>query len=261
MLVGAAVCPHPPLLVPGVGAGTTGVEDVRAAAAAAVRALLATGPEHLVVVGSGPGTASFGPDAWGSFAGYGVPAAAGLGPPADRQGSARLPLALAVGADLLARAGWRGVASGLTVGSHAPAAAAGELGSALSSPARPTALLVMGDGSARRGNSGPGAFDERAPDFDRAVAAALAAGDCPALLALDAALARELLVAGRAAWQVLAGAAAPHVAGWQRRVSYDAAPFGVGYVVATWLAPPGPSRVPQSAAGIEMPTPPRVSAP
>ncbi|MDP9397591.1 MAG: hypothetical protein M3P96_07080 [Actinomycetota bacterium] len=261
MLVGAAVCPHPPLLVPAVGAGTPAVEDVRAAAAAAVRALLATRPEHVVVVGSGPGTASFGPDAWGSFAGYGVEAAAGLGPPEDRQGPPRLPLALAVGADLLARAGWRGEASGLAVRSEAPSAEARELGSALRRPARPTALLVMGDGSVRRGNQGPGAFDERAPSFDRKVTAALQAGDCSELLALDAALAQELLVAGRAAWQVLAGAAAPHVAGWQRRVSYDGAPFGVGYVVATWLVPLTPPRVPQTAAGIEMPTPPRVSAP
>jgi hypothetical protein len=53
----------------------------------------------------------------------------------------------------------------------------------------------------------------------------------PALLALDQALAAELLATGRAAWQVLAGAMAG------RRPScvirYDDDPFGVAYLVAS----------------------------
>ena len=69
-------------------------------------------------------------------------------------------------------------------------------------------------------------------------------GRCPprtprALLALDVALARDLLVAGRAAWQALAGAAldAPPAGGWHARLTYDDAPFGVGYFVAAWFPP------------------------
>ena len=38
---------------------------------------------------------------------------------------------------------------------------------------------------------------------------------------------------GRAAGQLLAGAAGGQQ--WQGDVSYDAAPYGVGYLVATWL--------------------------
>ena len=46
-------------------------------------------------------------------------------------------------------------------------------------------------------------------------------------------LCEELFVAGRAAWQVLAGAASrcPFAAG----LRYAAAPFEVSYYVATWV--------------------------
>jgi hypothetical protein len=53
-----------------------------------------------------------------------------------------------------------------------------------------------------------------------------------ALTALDPEQARELLVVGRAPWQVLAGAA--QGAGLEGELLYDAAPYGVGYFVAAW---------------------------
>lgn len=53
-----------------------------------------------------------------------------------------------------------------------------------------------------------------------------------ALAALDAELAAELLAAGRAPWQVLAGAA--EGAGLDGRLLYEDAPYGVGYFVAAW---------------------------
>lgn len=94
-----------------------------------------------------------------------------------------------------------------------------------------TAVLVMGDGSARRGEKAPGHLDERAFAFDDLVVGALAAGDPGPLKDLDAELAAELLVAGRAAWQVMA-AAAP---GPARVVSTHAEdPFGVLYPVTVW---------------------------
>jgi hypothetical protein len=99
-------------------------------------------------------------------------------------------------------------------------------------------MLVMGDGSARRSVKGPGYLDARAEAFDDGVAAALTAVEPQALHDLDPVLAGELLVAGRAPWQVLAGAAeardaaAPALTGDLR---YAAAPYGVCYFVATWL--------------------------
>ncbi len=89
----------------------------------------------------------------------------------------------------------------------------------------------MGDLSARRAEEGgPGTYDERAAGFDAQVERALASGDPAALGALDVALGDELMVAGRAALQVLSGVPAPDTA----EVTYAAAPYGVGYVVARW---------------------------
>ena len=91
-------------------------------------------------------------------------------------------------------------------------------------------MLVMGDGSARRSVSAPGHLDERAVPFDDAVERAVRDGDLAALGALDPGLARELMVTGRPAWQVLAGAWAPEKPATQ--VQYADDPFGVAYLVA-----------------------------
>ena len=92
-------------------------------------------------------------------------------------------------------------------------------------------LLVVADGTAKRTEKAPGHLDPRAEAFDRAVAAALAAGDPAGLRGLDEALAAELWVAGTAAWRAVGnGAPGP----WRARLLYADAPYGVGYAVATW---------------------------
>jgi hypothetical protein len=101
---------------------------------------------------------------------------------------------------------------------------------------RPVALLAMGDGTARRGEKAPGYADPRAEAFDATVVRALAGGDPRTLADLDPVLAAELLVAGRAPWQVLAGAvlAARPGGTWRADLRYADAPYGVGYAVASW---------------------------
>jgi hypothetical protein len=239
VLVAAAVCPHPPLLVPGVAAGATGeTDDLRAACDAAVAAMVATGPDVVVVVGSADRTGPFEAGAWGSLRAYGaaVDVARSHAGGADGRGTGpTLPLSLTLGRWLLDRAP--------STGAEAPALLFGvaadadrdrclEVGAALAGRAARVGLLVMGDGTGRR-TPKPGYLDGRAEPFDARVAAALSAGDPSALAGIDVALADELLVQGRAAWQVLAGAAGDRR--WQGDVSYDAAPYGVGYLVATWL--------------------------
>jgi aromatic ring-opening dioxygenase LigB subunit len=100
---------------------------------------------------------------------------------------------------------------------------------------RRTALLVMGDGSACRGPKSPGYDDPRAGAYDEGVARALAGADADALLGLDPVLSAELKVAGRAAWQVLAGAVRAAGGDWRGELSYQAAPYGVSYFVANWV--------------------------
>jgi hypothetical protein len=254
VLVAAAVCPHPPLLVPGVDSKATGeTDDLRAAAAAAVQALVDAAPDLLVVVGAAPHVGPCDPQARGSLAPYGVDLPVGPG-----TGEATLPLSLTIALWLLEQHA-PGVPR-LLFGVH-PATEpdrCATLGATLANRATRVAMLVMGDGSARRSLKGPGYLDARAEAFDDAVAAALAAVEPQALHDLDPVLAEDLLVAGRAPWQVLAGAAeagaaeardaeardaeardaeardaeAPKLTGDLR---YAAAPYGVCYFVATWL--------------------------
>jgi hypothetical protein len=235
VLIAAAVCPHPPLLVPGVASGAEAeTDDLRAAAAVAVQSLVAADPELIVVVGAAPQVGPCDPQARGSLAQYGVDLLVGSGP-----GETSLPLSLTVGLWLLEHH-----APGLPrllfgVHPETEPSRCASLGAALADRAARVAMLVMGDGSARRSVKGPGFLDPRAEGFDAGVAAALAAAEPQSLLDIDPGLADDLLAAGRAAWQVLAGAAqardgvtAPPLAG---DLAYAAAPYGVCYFVASWL--------------------------
>lgn len=185
----------------------------------------------MVVVGAGPETASYGSGDSGSLAPYGVDLSVPLGPRVCA-GAPVLPLSLTVGAWLLRETGWTGDRQGYAVAADTSAQDAAAAGKEIAALDRSVAVLCMGDGTARRTLRAPGWLDERAEGFDAAVTAAFATGDFDALLRLDASLADELLVAGRPAWQVLAGAAAG--CGIEGRIEYDDAPFGVQYTVATW---------------------------
>lgn len=237
----AVLCPHPPLLLPQV-TGPVADDDLhllRAACREAVAALLAPGPQRVVVVGPGVRTT------WhethdgarsraGVLSGFGVPAGP-VGVPADGSPS-DLPLSLAVGTWLLDEGGTRASTAWLEIAARESPRECRRLGTELA--AAHDALLVLGDGSSRRGVEPPGGADERAEAFDAGVAAALAAGDGDALLSVDPGLAVELGAEGRVAWQVLAGWAQHRTT--RGRLTYDAAPFGVGYHVATWSTPAGP---------------------
>ncbi|MFH8289898.1 class III extradiol dioxygenase subunit B-like domain-containing protein [Streptomyces sp. NPDC018059] len=244
MLVAAAVCPCPPLLVPEVAAGAAPeLHAARAACTDAIGVLAAARPDRLVVVGpaepSGQGSHAQG--ARGSFRGFGVDLDVRLGCPqdegeddADGEAAGReLPPSLAVAAWLLERTRWSTAPlEGLGVGEPLAAERCIQLGGEIAGRADRVALLVMGDASACRTLKAPGYLDERAAGFDEAVGRALGAADVAALKALDAELAHELKAAGRAPWQVLAGAA--DGAALSGELLYEDAPYGVGYLVAAW---------------------------
>ncbi|MEU0414235.1 class III extradiol dioxygenase subunit B-like domain-containing protein [Streptomyces griseorubiginosus] len=234
MLVAAAVCPCPPLLVPEVAAGAAPeLAAARAACADALGVLAAARPDLLVVVGpadrSGRGVLPEGTR--GSFRGFGVEVDVRLG--RDGESERELPTSLAVGAWLLERTGWSDAPiEGLGVGEPLEPERCIETGRGIAARAERVAMLVMGDASACRTLKAPGYLDERAAPFDAEVARALGAADAAALRALDAELAYELKASGRAPWQVLAGAAEGADLGGS--LLYEDAPYGVGYVVATW---------------------------
>ncbi|MET7684164.1 class III extradiol dioxygenase subunit B-like domain-containing protein [Streptomyces sp. NPDC005423] len=235
MLVAAAACPCPPLLVPDVAAGAAPELDfVRAACTDALGVLAAARPDRLVVVGPA-GKDGRGPHpegTRGSFRGFGVDLDVRLGADGVRTERA-LPPSLAVAAWLLARTGWSDAPiEGLGVGESLAADRCVAVGRDIGARAGRVALLVMGDASACRTLKAPGYLDERAAPFDAAVGRTLGAADVAALEALDADLSYELKASGRAPWQVLAGAA--EGAGLGGALLYEGAPYGVGYVVAAW---------------------------
>jgi hypothetical protein len=235
MLVAAAVCPCPPLLVPEIAAGAAPeLDPLRAACLDAVAVLAAARPDRLVVVGpAGPeGRGTYPPGATGSFRGFGVDLDVRLGQ-GDSAGERQLPRSLAVAAWLLTRTGWTAApVEGVGVGEALETEECLGAGRKLAEGAERVALLAMGDGSACRTVKAPGYLDERAEPFDIAAARALEAADTQALAELDPHLAHDLQAAGRAPWQVLAGAG--EGAGLRGELLYDEAPYGVGYFVAAW---------------------------
>lgn len=244
MLVAAAVCPCPPLLVPEVAASAAPeLDTARAACADALGVLAAARPDLLLVVGPAerPGRGVFPQGSRGTFRGYGVgiDVHLGAGPPAGARtgdgaaGERELPGSLAVGAWLLERAGWAGApVEALGVGEPLEADRCVATGRELAGRAAQVAMLVMGDASACRTLKAPGYLDERAAPFDAEAARALGTADLAAIKNLDTGLAFRLKASGRAPWQVLAGAA--EGAGLAGALLYDDAPYGVGYLVATW---------------------------
>jgi hypothetical protein len=226
--VAVAVCPATPLLSPDVSVSPAGVAAMQEACRAAVRALVSAAPERVVVLGEAPRLGRY--DGTWDWRGFGLPAGAGD----EGAGRTRLPRALGVGAWLLDDAGWRGPRDYLGIPPDTSPSGCRQQGAGLLSATVPFGVLVVGDGSARRSLKAPGHLDERAAGFDDALAAALGTADVPTLASLDAGLAAELMVGGRAVFQVLAAAAGAAV--WEPALLRHEAPYGVGWFAAAWKA-------------------------
>ncbi|MFF0255543.1 class III extradiol dioxygenase subunit B-like domain-containing protein [Micromonospora zamorensis] len=253
-LVAAAVCPHPPLLVPEVaGSAAPELDDLRTACDTAVRRLLAADPDRVILLGTGPVTGPIRPPATGSLQPWGVDLDVPLVPGQPDRGAV-LPLSLTIGAWLLARHDARppltaapvstgpaqtapahtAPVSAVQVAADAGLAELAALADEVAAAGDRVALLVLGDGSACRGEKSPGYDDPRALPYDQRVAGALADADLDVLLGLDPVVSAELKAAGRAPWQVLASAARAAGGGWRGELLHDAAPYGVAYFVASW---------------------------
>ena len=246
MLIAGAVCPHPPLLIPAaLGSAASdppaALRKVTQAAAQAVARLAAAAPDLIAVVGGAAADREYGAAAAGGLHDYGVDVTVGAGAPV-------LPLSLTVGRWLLEQAGVLGQDGGVAADGRpgvlfqavARRASPGDclkLGMVLAERAPRVALLAMGDACARPAREAPGVPDLAAQEYDEEIAEALAAADARWLARLDPARDSELVVAGRVAWQVLAGAAG------RRRLHGQllcmSAPYGVTYLVASWAQSPG----------------------
>lgn len=236
MIVEAVVSPHPPVLLRELCGAEDTVPELRAACGTAVASALRSGPDAVVVVGGAAETREWDPSLPLGIRRFGT---------THRPDVVGLPQSLGVARRLLDEAGWTGSVRMHSVAWDADRGTAAEVARAVAAGAEDrVVLLVMADGSARRGEKAPGHLDERAFAFDDEVGRALEAGDPHALSVLDPALAADLLVQGRAALAVLGEVVAAQVvaaggAGGpgdrpKPEVLYRDDPHGVMYTVAVW---------------------------
>lgn len=218
------VCPHPPLLVRPLSGAEDVAAELREACLSTLAPVLAAGPATVVVVGGDRESA-----AWDAATPVDVRRFGTTGPRAG----AGLPLSLGVGRWLLDQAGWDGATELRTLATEAGDEEVDALATLLRAR-DDVAVLLLGDGSACRGEKAPGFLDERAFPLDDVLADALALGDGSALSTLDTGLAREVMVGGRSVFRLLGRLAeAPE----QAVLDYRDDPFGVSYFVASWLLP------------------------
>jgi len=232
MITSAALCPAPPLLARELTGADPVVPALRRACLDAVAALIADGPDLVAVVGVAGETRAWPPDGQLDLSPYAPSLRTAQPMPASAP--AWVPLPLGLGARLLDQAGYQGRRELQSISDDEPAAACAALGARLAGASARVAVLVMADGTARRGLKAPGYLDERSVPFDAEVERAVRAGDLTALLALDPVLAQELMATGRAGWQVLAGAMNGVRPAAEIRYCDD--PFGVAYLVASLQA-------------------------
>lgn len=245
MLSIAALVPSPPVLVPElsgrpVAATEADADDPLVSLRAAVLAAgerLAGAATRWTVLGAGPEAASLGPEASGTFRGFGADVRVSLGGAAGPP-DPLLPLPALIAGWLRARVAPAASADARIVAATTAAEGCAEVGATLraeldADPA-PHGVLVVADGAATLAKNSPGYFDDRAEAHQDELDRALSAGDRAGLRALDPGLCAELALAGRPAYQALGGLFTTDPADPSVETLYRAAPFGVGYHVSVW---------------------------
>jgi hypothetical protein len=226
VLTAVAIIPSAPVLVPELaGAAAAEVADLRDAVLQAAAAL----PQRWIAVGVGATPSRTGPDAAGTFAGFGVDVPVALSP--GTHPIAQLPLCALI-------TGWvRGQAQPTAaaqvrcyVNADGASAKARDIGRSLraelDADSDAVGVLIVADGCHTLTPSAPGGYEPANVAVQNDLDDALAGGDPTALADLPAA------VVGRAAFGVLAGLTerAPRTA----TELYRGAPYGVGYFAGVW---------------------------
>ena len=216
------------MLVPELaGAAAEEVADLAAAVLAAAALL----PERWMVVGTGRADEVLGPDAIGTFAGFGADVRVQLSPQAR---GAQLPVEFPVCALLAAwvRGQARPEASAQIriyrgdQDADVAVARGRQLRAEIDQLPGPIGVLVVADGANTLTPAAPGGYDPGNADAQLSLDDALANGDFAALTGLP----QQIL--GRVAFQVLAGLAEPGPR--SAKELYRGAPYGVGYFVGVW---------------------------
>ncbi|WP_174567267.1 hypothetical protein [Nocardia yamanashiensis] len=225
-LISAAMCPHPTMLIPDVAGKASGEWDkLRSACTESIRQLripvynpsggsitpAGDEPDLVVIVGGDHKTTTFDPSgAYGSLLAHGICWEYGW----EGAGEAQpLPLSLTLGYWLMLTGKGNGMMTAdvafqaIAIDASPPECM--RLGKELAGRAEKVAMLVMGEGSTCMTAAERRRDPNRARRYDAEVTRALAHADSEALARLDPRGFR-MTATGRAAWQVLAGAAIGH---------------------------------------------------
>ncbi|WP_297793797.1 hypothetical protein [Mycobacterium sp.] len=228
MLSTIAIVPSAPVLVPELaGAAAAEVADLSAATLAAAALL----PERWVVIGTGPADDEFGPDAVGTFAGFGVDVRVRLSPQSgDVSEPAGLPVCALLGGWVRGQTHPQASAQVRVYRSDHDVDTALSRGKQLRAEIdrlpEPIGVLVVADGANTLTPAAPGGHDPGNAAAQKALDDALAGGDVGELIRLP----HQIL--GRVAFQVLAGLAEPGPR--SAKELYRGAPYGVGYFAGAW---------------------------
>ena len=237
MITAAAIVPHPPLLYRELAGSVDAAAALRAATSDVVRRLLSGSVDRVVVVGRDDVAAGVADPERPLLRSTEAPVDVrrfGTVAPREPLDAPALPLSLGVGRRLLDEAGWSGATDLVAVPADTTGPGALALATEIAAHPGRTALLVLGEGSARRGQTAPGFLDDRAFGYDDALAAAVESGDAATLLALDPDLADDLMVLGRPAFTVLGACVLADGGTVRADLTYRDDPFGVTYLVALW---------------------------
>src|SRR5260221_1656078 len=181
MIVAAAVCPSPPLLIPELTGAQQVATELRSACHASLAELTAAAPEVVALVGAAERTRTWNGAATFDFARYAPRLGSGAAPrlgsgaaprlsagagQAPDPGPAGLPSALGVGNWLLDQAGCQIVRVLQSVAQDEAPARCADIAARLAASRGRVGLLVLAEGSARRGRTAPGNLDGRATGFE-----------------------------------------------------------------------------------------------
>lgn len=246
-LISAAMCPHLTMLIPDVAGEAAGEwDELRAACTESVRQLripvynpsvrsitpAGDEPNLVVIVGGDDRTRTFDPSgAYGSLLAHGICWEYGW----EGAGEAQpLPLSLTLGYWLMLTSKGQGLITAdvafQAIAFDASPQECLRLGQELAGRAEKVAMLVIGEGSTCMTAAERRRDPDHAQRYDAEVTRALAHGDSEALARLDPRGFR-MTATGRAAWQVLAGAAT----GYRFRSRLHSSPTRrQEYFVASW---------------------------
>ena len=231
-IVGAALVPAAPVLLPALSGREQPAESVLHSALGVIRQLIDSAPEEIIVLAEAESDGVFDESApWGLHRLGGM--ATGSSSDAPAMAREPLPVPLAIGAALLNLAGWTGPTAFHALDRAMSPKAAIESGGRLGLGTRPVGLLLLGNGSACCSDKAPGSFNAGAQAFNEALRTLILDSDQATMERISPEAAAEQLSDVRVPLQVLTGAgAAVRLRG---SIAYDEPYMGVHYICAAFL--------------------------